>query len=303
LTLKAQEVLDFYAGISSLYELHQQKGVPKRRGTFVNVKDSAIAEFLAKSEPELSRFFNAEREDDAAKLLLNLLGWLAQSSNGTEAVRRLVSTTPERLPQLTALLGLASLKDGIDFLRQNKSNPREEFWQQELSKRSYLFSQVFSYPIVIIGEKAYLGGKLFDYRGGYLSDFVGKVSATDSVILIEIKTPQTRILGSKYREGVYPLSQDVSGAIAQILRYRQTFEQFYHTLRNEREISTADVKCLVIAGNNDELNDVPKKECFEMHRERLRGVTLLTFSELYKKVSQLIQLLEKGASSAAQRRS
>ena len=297
LLLHADELLKLYNDLSNLYELHRQQGVPKRSRTFVPV-EREVANFLAVAKPDLLKFFDTHHKD-ATDVLLKLMEWLAQSSQGPEAARRLVSTAPQRIMEMTSLLGVASLKDAVLFLQENRNESKEEFWQRELSKRSYLFHQVFSYPIVVIQEKAYVGGKGTDNAGGYIVDYLAKVKATDSVIFIEIKTPQTPLLGGLYRTGVHPVSADLSGAIAQVLRYRQTFMQEFLTLKRDQKLSTANPSCLVIAGRNAQLDTTEKKDCFELQRQRIRDVTVLTYDELFGRVEQLIHLLEKGVSNAS----
>lgn len=300
LSLHAGELLTFYEQLTGLYELHRQQGVPRRQRTYVSV-ESEIASFLAIGAPKLRAFLDGHQKN-AADMLLKLLEWLSQSPHGPEAARRLVMTAPQRIKEMTALLGMASLKDTVQFYESNKHQHEEEFWQRELSSRSFLFSQVFSYPIVVIAQKAYVGGKQIDNRGGGLVDFLAKVAATDSVVFIEIKTPQTPLLGSEYRRdvGVYPLSQQLTGAIAQVLRYRQILAQNLNAVKGNNKISTADAKCLVIAGSSEQLKCEQKaeqmKDCFELQRERIRDVVVLTFDELFGRVSQLIQLLERGIS-------
>ena len=54
----------------------------------------------------------------------------------------------------------------------NKDNDDEEFWQTTLSQNSFVFSQIFSFPVVVLGGKVYVGGKGIDNRGGNLLDFL-----------------------------------------------------------------------------------------------------------------------------------
>jgi hypothetical protein len=292
LFLHADELLKLYKELTGLYELHRQQGVPKRPRTYVPI-GSELANFLAVAEPDLRRFFDAH-QNDAADVLLKLMGWISQSNQGAVAARRIVSTDPQMIREMTSLLGVASLKDTVHFYQQNQHESNEEFWQRELSKRSYLFNQVFFYPIVVIEQKAYVGGKQIDNRSGYIADFLAKATTTDSLVFIEIKTPQTPLLAKQYRKNIFPVSQELSGAIAQVLKYRQTFTQEFHHLKADRDISTADAKCLVIAGSTDELKEAEKKECFELQRQRIRDVTVLTYDELFGRVGQLVQLLEVG---------
>jgi hypothetical protein len=287
LALHASEVLTFYEQLTGLYELHRQQGVPRRQRTYIPV-ESEIASFLAIGAPKLRAFLDGHQKD-AADMLLKLLEWLSQSPQGAEAARRLVMTAPQKMKEITSLLGMESLKEAVQFFNSNMHSADEEFWQRQLSSRAFLFSQVFSYPIIIIAQKAYVGGKELDNRGGGLVDFLAKVAATDSVVFIEIKTPQTPLLGSEYRRGVgaYPLSQQLAGAITQVLRYRQSFAQNLNSIKGNRNISTADAKCLVIAGSSEQLKQgqhaTEMKDCFELQRERIRDVVVLTYDELFSR--------------------
>ena len=68
-----------------------------------------------------------------------------------------------------------------------------------LAKHAYVLSQLFAYPVVVVDEKVYVGRKRLDNKHGNVVDLLGTVPAA---VLIEIKTPQMRLLGGRYREGV-----------------------------------------------------------------------------------------------------
>ena len=218
--------------------------------------------------------------DEKLKLVSALTEWLL-SGEGKKAVARLNSDAPGQLPALTAVLGLASLRAAHDYWMQHQKNPAEEFWQSSLEARSYVLGQVFAYPVVVIGTKVYVGGKQIDARGGKYPDFALSANSTSSILLLEIKTPVTELLGAEYRNGVFPLSREVQGALAQVLRYRQILMRTFDTLTSEAEerLTLGEPRCVVVAGNSSELNTVAKKECYELQRERVGGVTLVTYDE------------------------
>jgi hypothetical protein len=139
-----------------------------------------------------------------------------------------------------------AVKDALSHWEQNETNTSEEFWQDALSKRSYVFSQVFAYPVVVIRPKAYVGGKQVSNTGGNVVDFLAAAESTDAVVLIEIKTPQTKLLGPEYRSGVFPLSVSLSGAIAQALRYRQSLMREFNSIMAERSkpLTLGEPRCL-----------------------------------------------------------
>lgn len=58
------------------------------------------------------------------------------------------------------------MRDVLRVWQDNRSNNSEDFWQDHLSQHSYLLSQVFSLPMLLIEGKAYLGGKGLPNTGG-----------------------------------------------------------------------------------------------------------------------------------------
>jgi len=190
---------------------------------------------------------------------------------------------------------LAAVKDALSHWRQHQTNNSEEFWQQALTDRTYVLSQIFAYPVVVIQSKAYVGGKQVSNKGGNVVDFLASVESTEAVVLIEIKTPQTRLLGGEYREGVFPFSGDLSGAVAQVLRYRQSLMQNFHNImaQHSKPHIMGEPRCIVLAGNADkELTSAVLRENFELQRERLQGITIITYDELFRRLGRVVALLE-----------
>jgi len=177
---------------------------------------------------------------------------------------------------------------------KNRANPDEAFWQGELARNAFVLSQVFSKPMVIIQERAYVGGKGIDDTGGKLVDFLAANPFTDNAALIEIKTPKTPLLGGQYRAGVYAPSADLAGAIVQVLTYKDTLTKGYYSLVSQPQ-SKFDVyspDCIVLAGDTEQIGkDKNKKRSFELFRASLKDVKIITFDELYAKMQALYDLL------------
>lgn len=292
LTLHAQEVRTLLEGIVRLYNFYRQQGIPMGSKTFVQV-DQPVATFVSQSERDLKTVLGSGSRDGET-MLHNMVKWLATSS-GQAAAKKMASGAPERVPAFTALLGLASLKEALAYWNDNLANNSEEFWHTAIANRAYVLSQAFAYPIIVIGSKTYVGGKQISNTGGNIVDFLAAIESTEAVILIEIKTPESRLLGAAYRSGVFPLSGELSGAIAQVLKYRQSFVSHFHSITHEhsRTLTMGEPRCLIIAGNaRSELREAAKRESFELQRERLQGVTILTYDELFARLKGTIKLLE-----------
>ncbi len=293
LELHSQELLTLLKALGPLYRLYRQQGIPRGRNTFVRL-EAGLARFFALGEADMTAFLESHKED-ATRTLLKLMRWLATSPQAGELASRLATMAPGQLPDLTALLGVAAVKDALSYWEQHQANGSEEFWQRALTARAYVLSQVFAYPVVVIGSKAYVGGKDISNQGGNIVDFLVSVESTDAVALIEIKTPQTRLLGPQYRDGIFPLSSEISGAIAQVLKYRQSLMAEFHRLTAgcPKELTLGEPRCLIVAGHADrELTSTVKRENFELQRERLQGISVVTYDELFLRLQNVAALFQ-----------
>jgi hypothetical protein len=291
LELHSEELLGLLRSLRDLYGLYRQVGIPRGRNRFVRI-EAGLARLFELGESDLRLFFETHSEN-ATVILSRLLKWLAASPEG---VSRFSALSPSELPSLTALLGLSSIKSALKYWSDNQTNENEEFWQQALTERAYILSQAYAYPIVVIKGKAYVGGKQFDNTGGKLADFLLAAESTGAILIVEVKTPKTELLGPEYRTGVYPLSPGLTGAITQALSYQRSLGLDFYSLaaNSEKKILLGHPRCLVIAGNaHREFKNDKMKECFELQRERLQGVTVITYDELFSKLRRFVEIVER----------
>jgi len=294
LELHSSELLELLETLGPLYRAQwAADGTPAGRQVLVKL-DRGLARFLQLGKAELEQFFDAHA-DDALAVLGKLVQWLSVGSASVNAAKALSAMDLARLPAVSALLGLSTLKAALQEWAANATNDSEEFWQGLFSKHSFVLSQLFAHPVVVIQEKAYLGGKALDNTGGSYLDFLAASSATQAVALIEIKTPGTLLLGPEYRTGAFPASPPLSGALAQALKYRHTFATEFARLgkTKDHDLVLGGAPCLIIVGNaGRELNPKEKRESFESFRCQLNNVRIVTFDELLTKLRVSVQLLE-----------
>jgi Shedu protein SduA, C-terminal len=178
----------------------------------------------------------------------------------------------------------------------NKENKDEGFWQIKLSEHAYAVSQLFSVPVTFILDKAYVGGMSLDRKDARLLDFMFSGGNANDAILVEIKTPTTKLLAAKYRTNVYPPSAALSGSVVQVNDYchslRQNIQNITLPEGVDVELSTFNPpRRVVIIGNYaKELNDPKKKASFELFRASLAGIDVVTFDEFFKKIEHLARL-------------
>jgi hypothetical protein len=242
--------------------------------------------------------------DSAAQLIeavgkngfVSLMKWIASKQNSRQVIETLAKLDLTDLTEINSLAGIGLLKQALSAWSLNQGNSDEAFWQQTLTKYSFVFSQVFSIPVVVFGSKVYVGGKNLEGAGGKEPDFLLKNEVTSHLLIVEIKTPETELLGkTAYRPpNVFAATRELAGSVTQVARYKDTFLYNYGNLRNETEepFRLADPKCLVVIGNTAQLDSEGKKESFEHFRRSLRGTEIITFDELFRKVEVLLHLLE-----------
>lgn len=188
-----------------------------------------------------------------------------------------------------------SAKRVVDILQRwdtNKSNADEGFWQITFRENVYAISQVFAVPLVFIQEAAYVGGMNIDRQNAKLVDYLFSHESSQEAVLVEIKTPATKLLGPKYR-GTYRPSPELSGAVMQALDYRRTLSKNLTAVAEgtTHKLSAFSPKCVVVIGNGAvELDNELRRSAFEMFRSNSRDVEIVTYDELFRKLEVLASL-------------
>jgi|YNPMSStandDraft_2_1061718.scaffolds.fasta_scaffold29316_2 hypothetical protein len=202
----------------------------------------------------------------------------------------------KKLQSINSLVSVKALEDILKNWKNNKTNDNEEFWINLFQNNSWILSQIFSCPFIHIGTKFYCGGKEDDDRGGVKGDLLYKNNLTGSLAFIEIKTPETKIISKKYRGDdnrkeniIYSMSDDLTGGVNQVLNQRKVYQQ--HFGDNNGKI-LHNSKCILIIGKIENL-DVGMKRSFEFYRSSLREVEIITYDELFDRISALLNFLKE----------
>lgn len=199
-------------------------------------------------------------------------------------------TSPETKIEIPSGL---SLDEILDFWDKNKENLNEEFWQIFFSNHPQIISFLFPDPIVKLGEKTYFGGKDLTNKGGNIGDYVFQKKLAKSVIIVEIKSPKTKVLGSQYRTNSYSISNDLSGAVVQTLNYKTEIQRDFHRLVYETasKFEVVEPTCMVIIGNiGTEILDNKQMRSFDLFRNSLNNLIIVTYDELFEKLKMIKEL-------------
>jgi hypothetical protein len=187
---------------------------------------------------------------------------------------------------------ITRLDRGLEIWSQERSNASEGFWQSLLEDRPQLLCLATGGRPFVLNAQCYVGGRALDSSGSHVADFLARHEG--DVTLIEIKAPTTKLLGRKYRAGVYPPSAEVAGAAAQALCYRFSLLNEVHALSKGSSQQVAQhVRTVVIVGDAErESFDADQRRSFELYRNSSRDVEIRTFDELFQALENIKTLME-----------
>lgn len=228
-------------------------------------------------------------------------------------IAKVVDLIPEKIQQehvvyqiegKIELIKLENVREKFRILlsQKTKTNHLEKRFQKFFKNNSWIFSHIFSLPVVLYEDEVYVGGKNVHNKDGKLADFIFKNKLSKNAFIIEIKTHKTGLLKKKAYRGtnVFELEGDFTGAINQVLNQKDNLIKSYSQLLLE-EYSNGSIKefyevfnpkAILIIGSIKDLTKKQKNN-FELFRNNLKDVEIITFDEVYEKIDFFINLLRK----------
>lgn len=297
LSLHTDELHKLYQHLSLLYQIDPSSYGSTMKLLGVDTEYNVILNYFDKMPEVLEQVII---EEDSLQLIRNSQQILKAIACNEGILSNLLDVE-DALDSIGNLAQIKTIKRLCEKIENNLSNDSEQYWQEEiLEKNSWVLSQIFAEPMIIFqGTKAYLGGKDINNQGGKIVDFAFKNSLTNHVAFIEIKTPKTPLLGNSYRSGVYPISSDVNGALAQVMSYKKTFLDEYIHLKYKsqgEEFEAVNPKTVIVVGTISSLS-IKERQAFELYRRELRDTIIITFDELLEKVRSFIAALSNNSRS------
>lgn len=201
----------------------------------------------------------------------------------------IAKTQPEALLRLRNDIELVTLEELIQkFQEMLGKNLSESRWQSLFNDNPFILSLAFGFPIIKIGAQASIGGRAFSGKGDKVTDFLVKNNLTHNTALIEIKTPQTTLLGKEYRGGICMPSSDLSGSVNQMLDQRYKFQKEIVSLKDNAgmyDLESYSVHCILIVGMMPDGKE--RRKAFELFRSNSKEILIITFDELLEKLKNL----------------
>ncbi|MUM17040.1 DUF4263 domain-containing protein [Mycobacterium sp. CBMA271] len=218
-----------------------------------------------------------------------------------EAPRAAVEN-PQAFGKLRQDIELVALEVLIEQYERGLHGPMskdEGHWQEFFATNTFALQQLFAAPLALYGSQLALAIPSMFGRGGRVADFVLVNTLTRSAVVVEIKTPASKLLGLRYRGSdgakVYPPHRDLSGAVAQLQAQMESvvtdFPSLVGKTPHAEPIETASVRGAVIVGSLASLT-AEELQSFVRYRNGLHAVEVLTFDEVGGRLKGLHQLLK-----------
>jgi len=211
-------------------------------------------------------------------------------------------SSPQKIARLQRDIERVGLEQLIEtFQHALTASHGEDWWQEFFEMNVFLLQLVFGGPTVFINSQVPIGEGGNAPKGKKIADYLFKNSMTNNAALVEIKKPSTRLLRKRpYRQGVYGVDAEIGQAVTQVL------DQALQLLGSEADTKkrTADSswvvnapRCFVVAGRASELDTADKRKSFDLYREHLAGVRLVTYDEIFQQLKLLGDFLASDTES------
>jgi hypothetical protein len=291
--LKSKELFTLIKNLAPLYKIYKAHGILFGENEFVLTSHN-LANVLKQIMSQQTNIHSL-LESYGDQLIAEIFKWLAKNSGNPEIVNKILGMDVSELNEIDSLIGIARIRNALDLWAKESCNPNEEFWQQCFSDRPWILCHATSFPVIFIKGKAYVGGKTIDNQNGNVLDFLYKNKLTENSVLIEIKTPVTKLLNKKYRNNSFSISEDLTGGINQLLSYRDSLMKESSNLlqKSKKDLKVYYPKCILIIGNfSTEIDSEEKRFSFESFRGELKNVEVITYDELFARIEHFTNIIE-----------
>lgn len=223
------------------------------------------------------------------------------------SARTIAATNPEKLVRLQRDIELVNLDQLINAYGDALgAGHNEDWWQRFFEENVFVLQLLFGGPTVFIDSQLPIGEGDNSAKGKKIADYLLKNSMTNNASLVEIKKPSTQLMRKRpYREGVYGVHSEISQAVTQVL------DQALQLTRHEADTktrtpdsswATSSPRCFVLAGSATELETDDKRKSFELYREHMSGVGLVTYDEIFEQLKLLRDYLATDVTGSSELR-
>lgn len=272
LELRSEELWLFIKEIFTRKELQEQIWVQYGENCFV-IANENIEKFL-------TNIWHQENEENLQNAIKNINSDVINSIENS--------------------INIARFEKILEEIKNNLTNCNEKsFWQPLFKRENWILSQIFSSPITFFQEEIYFGWKNYQNQWWVISDYMYNNPISNTITIIEIKNPCEKLIESNlYRwtnptdlNAVYGLHKDFSWAITQVMNQKHVLQENFKGIQLPNNFKNYNIRSLLIIGKLSDLSESQRKS-FELHRDNMKNVDIITFDELYTKIEYMISLLK-----------
>ncbi|OGT06631.1 MAG: hypothetical protein A2103_04480 [Gammaproteobacteria bacterium GWF2_41_13] len=205
-----------------------------------------------------------------------------------------------RKQQLKIFEQLLSNVETVNKYRdEHKIQPsgEEAIWQYFFKDNQWIFGYGLKYQFLeLITDQPHYGGQTLNGSGSQKGDFLmATAAARRFTVLVEIKTPKTELIGSLNRAGAHKIGAELIHGISQLQVNCQTWETTGSKIEQNQESArrenfyTHEPRGILVIGHTRQLDDLNKRNTFEIFRSNLRCPEILTFDELYERAKYIVE--------------
>ncbi|WP_420575102.1 Shedu immune nuclease family protein [Kordia sp.] len=231
-----------------------------------------------------------------------------------------ISNLSNRKSQLNIFKKLLTDNDFFESKRvelgENKGE--EAVWQNFFEKNTWIFgyglNYIFNSPLEDEKLEQVVAGFNFNSSGKRIDALMKTKGVVSSFCFAEIKTHKQELLrkvSKPYRQECWAISDNLSGAIAQV---QKSIQKFVKELPSKNEIKNKignltgeqiyiyQPKSFVIIGSLDEFEtekgiNEDKFSSFELFRRNQMNTEIITFDELYERAKYIIKSTEENTTT------
>jgi Domain of unknown function (DUF4263) len=285
LKLRSGPVKKLYDGLTQLYEL-SKKGVKYGKTEYV----------VAPSDEVIT--IPRERAEHIRKLI--------QADHAEEIWEQLIEMDPDLATKLSHARIHNTRKKSLSEFEEsiNDKSKKEDYWQAFFTGNDWIFGYGLNYKFLNIeSDQPNYGGENYQGKGKQKGDYL-TYSESDNAkftVLVEIKRPDSLLLtispkkkeNVRYRNGAWLLGRELLGGVSQIQVNCKSWQEESQELKNRelinRRIYTVRPKGILIIGNTAEFgDDLEKVTSFELFRQSISNVEIITFDELLERAKFIL---------------
>ena len=220
----------------------------------------------------------------------------------TASAAQIASKLPAKMARLQRDIEVVNLEQLIvSYAKALDDGHNEDWWQEFFEENVFALQLLFGGPTVFVDAQVPIGEGDNSIKGKKIADYLLKNAMTNNASLVEIKKPSTKLMKKRaYREGVYGVQSEIGEAVTQVLD--QALQLTRHEADTKARIGDSSwvsnaPRCFVVAGRLSELDTDDKKKSFDLYREHVSGVRLVTYDEILEQLKTLRDFLASEAAT------